>query len=197
MKRVMEIVGRIVRWIVVLGTLLVIAIGFVELRERIICLDSQQVWQVSKLDAKIVDSNTRVGLLMNDIDNFRKKIEELEQRCDELEDLIYSDVTRSTITGIIDSSKLEKDELYPERHFEGNITLSWDKVPNASGYQIEFSHQPETEETDSAYFYHTGAFYSNDEEISQGIQFRIRAYALQGDKKVYGIFSEWKTIEIE
>ena len=123
-------------------------------------------------------------------------IEALERKIDEYVKLIPFNVDSSKITGIKDNSKLTSDEDW-ENHFYGEIYLTWDKIPNASGYQIEFNYLPDFEETEDTSFILLGSFNSNNTQISEGLKFRIRAFGLQNGEKIWGEFSDWYSLEVE
>lgn len=127
----------------------------------------------------------------------QNKIEDLECQINQCMNLIPFDAEKARITGIQNKSDLRKDDEFSERHFNGTISLSWDDIPNAFGYQIEFNYDPMLEDTTDAYYYRFGAFYSYKVDISEGLKFRIRAYSLQDGEKVYGEFSDWISLEVE
>ncbi|MCI9087600.1 MAG: hypothetical protein HFJ32_03485 [Clostridia bacterium] len=135
--------------------------------------------------------------IQNEKDELLEELEAKEEKIKSLE-LRISQYMESTpkIIGVRDESKLKRGED-SEQLFYGTIRLSWDDIPNASGYQIEFNYKPSLEETEEANYYRSGAFYSYKVDISDGLKFRVRAYEEQNSEKVYSEFSKWFSLDVE
>lgn len=129
--------------------------------------------------------------------SFETRQKELLDTVTTLESQVYQFVPftprNADITGIYDHSRLKATDSH---NFSGEFSIWWDEIPNASGYEIEFNYTRLVDNVKSSYYRCTGAFDSYDINISD-VKFRIRAYGLQDDEKIFGEFSDWVPLEIE
>ena len=148
-----------------------------------------------RLGALVKEQKANMAAQMEKIEQYEQTIKEQQIQISQYEASLPFE--KLQITVIRNESRLERDEDFSNKHFIGTMSLSWQGIPNASGYQIEFNYCKRLEEVTDTYYYCTGAFYSYDKEISEGLKFRIRAYKLQDGEKTYGEFSEWTSLGVK
>jgi len=148
-----------------------------------------------RLGAVVKEQEADMVAQMEKIERYEHTIKEQQIQISQYEASLPFE--KLQITAIQNASRLERDEKFSNKHFNGTMSLIWQGIPNASGYQIEFNYCKRLEEVTDTYYYRTGAFYSYDKEISEGLKFRIRAYKLQDGEKIYGEFSEWTSLGVK
>lgn len=166
-----------------------------EKMEHNVQIIKEQQGKIEEMEQYIRTVQNEQSKLLEEMEAKKEKIKSLEFQINQYINSTPFEMLK--ITEIQNYSNLKQDKEFPERHFEGTISLRWEGIPDASGYQIEFNHAPMLEEITDTYYYCTGAFYSYKVDISEGLKFRIRAYKLQDGEKVYGEFSEWTSLEVE
>lgn len=157
---------------------------------------AHNIQTIKEMEHYIQNSENEQSKLLEEMKAKEEKIKSLERQISQYMESTPFNPENAKVTGVRDESELKRGED-SERNFYGTIKLSWNDIPNASRYQIEFNYTPRLEETEEANYYRMGAFYSDKVDISDGLKFRVRAYEEQNGEKVYSEFSKWVSLDVE
>lgn len=156
----------------------------------------EQLSEIKAMERYIQNSQNEQSKLLEELKAKEEEIKSLESQISQYMETTPFNPENAKVTGVQDESKLKRGED-SERAFYGTMRLSWNDIPNASRYQIEFNYTPRLAETEEANYYRMGAFYSDKVDISDGLKFRVRAYEEQNGEKVYSEFSKWVSLDVE